>query len=98
VRDVGGGGANPYKGGGANPYKSGGGIIRTRVGRGAAPIAVVGFWRPGGVAAPPTKEGRGKGSDCSKHWLNLCWYLHNETKCIRRMRKIKISAIGVGGD
>ncbi len=49
------------------------------------------------MAAPPIKEGRGKGSNCSKHWLNLCWYLHNETKPIRRIRKIKISAIGVGG-
>ena len=61
-------GANPYKGGG-------GGIIRTRVGRGAAPLAVFGFWRLGGVAAPPTKEGRGKGSNCSKHWLNLCYVI-----------------------
>ncbi len=26
-----------------------------------------------GVAAPLTKEGRGKGSNCSKHWLNLCY-------------------------
>ncbi len=76
----------------------GGWIIRTRLGRGAAPLAVFGFWRPGGVAAPPTKEVRGKGYNYSKHWLNLCWYLHNETKRIRRMRKIKISAIGVGGD
>jgi len=59
---------------GANPYK-GGGIIRTRVGRGAAPLAVFGFWRLGGVAAPPTKEGRGKGSNCSKHWLNLCYVI-----------------------
>ncbi len=79
---VGGGGDNPYK-----VWKWG-----------RAPLAVFGFWMPGGVAAPPTKEGRGKGSDCSKHWLDLCWYLHNETKCIRRMRKIKISAIGAGGD
>ena len=86
------GGANPYKGGrggGDNPFKGW---------KGAAPLAVFGFWRPGGVAAPPTKEWRGKGSNCSKHWLNLCWYLHNETKRIRIMRKLKISAIGVGGD
>ncbi len=48
-------GANPYKGGGGgdNPCKGGkGGLL----------LAVFGFWRPGGVAAPPTREGRGKGA------------------------------------
>jgi hypothetical protein len=50
------------------------------------------------VDAPPPKEGRGKGSTCSKHWLNLCWYLHNEHNRIRRMCEIKISAVGEGGN
>ena len=43
--------------------------------------------------APPTKEGGGEGEGfyLCKHWLNLCWYLHNGNKRIRRMREIKIS-------
>jgi hypothetical protein len=61
---------------GANPDKGGGGIIPSRVGRGTAPLVVFGFWKPGGVAAHPTKEGRGKDSNCSKHWLNLYWYIY----------------------
>ncbi len=50
--------------------------------------------------APPTKEGReeGEGFYLCKHWLNLCWYLHNKNKRIRRMRKIKIREIGVVGE
>jgi hypothetical protein len=67
---------------GANPCKGGGGGIIPAVGRGAAP-AVFGFWRPGGVAAPPTKEGRGKGAQ-------------NKNKRNRSGRGLIIGVVGEG--
>jgi len=48
---------------------------------------VFGFWRPGGVDAPPTKEGRGEGEE---------FYLCNLRR--RRRRGMKISVVGEGGE
>jgi hypothetical protein len=71
---------------GANPYKSGGGgIIPARVGRGAAPRSIRLLEARGGVAAPPTNEGRGKGAQ-------------NKNKRNKSGRRLIIGIVGEGGE